>query len=165
MCQKSLVSFSIFAYTTVLEYNTKLPIILMTRSPGPHQFDFANQLKCITWVKLIGGFALKVATSGPHLLFYERNAITRARLTIWHSARAPRSDGKTVFGLLLYLAGRCCEITQRTRGPMQFKSGRGITLFVSVTIQCTIFQSRSSPPRQFSRTKYSKKKKLGEMPI
>ena len=33
------------------------------------------------------GFVLKVATSGPHLNFYERNAITSAVFAIWHSAQ------------------------------------------------------------------------------
>ena len=82
--------------TTVHAYNTNYQIILTTRRPGPHQFNFANQLKCITRVKL-RGFVLKVATSGPHLIFYERNTITRAGFTISHSARTPRSDGKNFF--------------------------------------------------------------------
>ena len=47
---------------------------------GPHQFYLANQLKCIIRVKLLRGFVLKVATSGPHLPFYERIAITTAGL-------------------------------------------------------------------------------------
>ena len=102
--------------------------------PVPHQFHWANQLKCITRVKLLRGFVLKVATSGPHLLFYERNAITRDGFTIWQSARAPRSDGKTFFGLHLYLAGTCCKNPHIARGPVQCKSGLGITRLVSVTI-------------------------------
>ena len=52
----------------------------------------------MTRVKKLRGFVLKVATSGPHLPFYEHNAITRAGFTIWHSVRAPCSDGKTFFG-------------------------------------------------------------------
>ena len=63
--------------------------------PGTYQFHLINQLKCITRVKLLRGFVLKVATLGPHLSFYKRNAITTAGFTIWYSARAPRSDGKT----------------------------------------------------------------------
>ena len=77
----------------------------------------------MTQVKLLRGFVLKVATSGPHLRFYERNAITRAGFTIWHSARAPLSDGKTFYGLHLYLAGRCCKILPSTKGPVLCKSG------------------------------------------
>ena len=48
------------------------------------------------------GFALKVAISGPHLPFYERNAITMAGFDLWHSASAPCLDGKTFFVLQLY---------------------------------------------------------------
>ena len=89
---------------------------MTTRIPGAHEFNFVNQMKCRTRVKLIRGFVLKGATLGPNLLFYERNAITRAGFTIWHSARALCSDGKTFFGLHLYLAGRYCENPQSTRG-------------------------------------------------
>ena len=89
--------------------------------------------KCITWVGLLRDFVLKVAICGPHLPFYERNAITRAGVTIWHSAKAPRTDGKTFFGLHIYLAGKCCNNLQSTRGPVQYKSGPGITWLVRAT--------------------------------
>ena len=58
-----VLSLSFFLCCTVL------PITLTTRKPKPHEFDFANQLKCITQVKL-RDFVLKVATSGLHLTFY-----------------------------------------------------------------------------------------------
>ena len=83
---------------------------------------------------ILRGFVLKVAISGPDLPFYERNAITRAGFTIWYNARAPRTDGKTFFGLHLYLAERCCKNSQSTRGPVQCKSGAGITWLVSLNI-------------------------------
>ena len=102
--------------------------------PWPHQFHLANQLKCITLVKLLRGFVLKVTTSGPHIPFYEGNAITTAGFAIRHSATAPRSNGKNFFGLHLYLAGRCCKHPQSTRGPVQCKFGPGMTWLVSVTI-------------------------------
>ena len=69
---------------------------------------FCQPIEIITQAKL-RGFVLKAAISGPHLNFYERNAITRAGFTVRQSARAPRSDSKTFFGLNLYLAGRYCE--------------------------------------------------------
>ena len=46
------------------------------------------------------------------------------------------------FGLHLYLAGRCCENPQSTRGNAQCKSGPGIKWLVSVTIYWTIFQKQ-----------------------
>ena len=67
-------------------------------------------------------FVLKVPILGPHLPFYERNAITRAGFTIiWHST----SKGETFFGLHLYLARRCCENLQSAKGLAQYKSGQG----------------------------------------
>ena len=85
-------------------------------------------------MKLLRGFVLKVATSGPHLPFYERNAVISAGFTIWHSVRAPRSNGKTFFGLHLYLAGRFCENPQSTSGSVQYKSGPEITWLEGVII-------------------------------
>ena len=82
-------------------------------------------------------FVLKVATSGPHLNFYELNTITSAVFAIWITARALPSDDRTFFGLHLYLAGRCCKNPLSARDPAQCKSGPGL---VSVTIYCTIFQ-------------------------
>ena len=73
-------------------------------------------------------FVTKVASSGPHLTFYERSAITRAGFTTWLSARAPRSDSKTFFNLHLYLAGRCCENPQSTKdnAQMQIRPGNNM---------------------------------------
>ena len=72
--------------------------------------------------------------------FYKRNATTRAGFTLWHSARASRSDGETFFYLYLYLAGRSSENPQSARGPARCKSGPAITWLVGVTFYCIIFQ-------------------------
>ena len=40
-------------------------------------------------------------------------------------AGAQRLDGKTFFGLRLYLAGRCCDNPQSARGTAQCISGPG----------------------------------------
>ena len=122
---------------------------MKTRGLGaPSSFNFSNQFKHITRVKL-RVFVLKAATSGPHQTFYERNATTSAVFAIWHSARAQRSDSRTFFGLHLYLAGRCCKNPLSARGSAQCKPGPRITCFVRVTIYCTIFENDSTPPRQF----------------
>ena len=74
-------------------------------------------MKCITMVKLIRGFVLKAATSGPHLPFYDRNAVTRAEFTIWHSAWAPRSDGKTFFWSSLTFGREMLQKSQNYQRP------------------------------------------------
>ena len=94
--------------TTVINHN------IDGQGARPPRFNFFNQFKCFSRVKL-WIFVLKVATSGPHLTFYERNA-TRAGFMISKSARASHSDGKTFFGLYLYLAGRCCKNPQSAGG-------------------------------------------------
>ena len=67
---------------------------------------------------------LKVPIFGPHLPFYERNAITRAEFTIiWQGV--PRSNGEPFFGLHLCLARRCSENLQSAKGPAQYESGQG----------------------------------------
>ena len=53
---------------------------------------------------------------------------------------AQRLNGKTFFGLQPYLAGRCCDNPQTTRGPAHRKFGPEITWLVGVTIYCTMFQ-------------------------
>ena len=83
--------------------------------PGPHQFHLTNQLKCITRVKLLMGFVRKVATSGPHLPFYERNAITKAGFTKQHSARAPHSYGKT-FLVFTYIWPKMLQTSPKYQG-------------------------------------------------
>ena len=73
-------------------------------------------------------FVLKVPISGPHLPFYERNAITRAGFTIIRHCTNKGSRAQMVrlfFGLHLYLAGRCCENLQSAKGPAQYKFGQG----------------------------------------
>ena len=95
-------------------------------------------------------FVRKLLSQALILTFYERNAITSAVFAIWHRARP--SDGKTFFGLHLYLPGRCCKNSLSARGHAQCKSGPGITCLVSITIYCT-----DDSPRQFLRKKYLKK--------
>ena len=97
-------------------------------------------------------FVRKLLPQALILTFYERNAITSAVFAIWLSGRARLSDGKTFFGLHLYLPGRCCKNPLSTKGPTQSKSGPGITCLVSVTIYFT-----NDSSRQFLRTKYFKK--------
>ena len=58
-------------------------------------------------------------------VFYGRNAIPRADSSYGTVPRAPRSDGKTFFVLLLYFAGRCCQNLHSARGSAQCKSGPG----------------------------------------
>ena len=48
---------------------------IVPRGPGPFNLMFTNQFKRITRVK-VRVFILKVANWGPHITFYERNAIT-----------------------------------------------------------------------------------------
>ena len=70
---------------------------------------------------------MEVSTSGPHLTFYERNAITRARFSMYNIVpEALRLDGKTFFGLHLYLVGP------------KFQGLRAITWLASVTITTII---------------------------
>ena len=57
------------------------------------------------------------------------------------AAGAPRLDGKTFFGLHLYLAGRCCNNPQSASGTAQCISGPGNYMVgrrLDVTIYCTI---------------------------
>ena len=77
---------------------------------------------------------------------------------MWHSAGDSRSDRRTFLGLYLYLAGRRCKNPLSARGTAQCKSAPGITSLVNITGCCTIFHNDSSPPCQFLRTKYLKKK-------
>ena len=67
-------------------------------------------------------------------MFCERSAITRARFTLWHSARALSSDGKT-FLISTYTwqedVAKTPKVPEATR---KCKSGPGITWLVSVTI-------------------------------
>ena len=77
---------------------------------------------------------------------------------------ALRSDGKTFFGLHLYLAGRSCEIPQVPETPLNVNPAQvrrlvGVTnaWLVGITIYCTLLQSHSPPPGQFLHKKYFKK--------
>ena len=96
-------------------------------------------------------FVRKLLSQALILTFYEGNAITSAVFAKWLSGRSRFSDGKTFFGLHLYLPEKCCKNSLSARGPVQCKSGPGITCLVSVTIYFTNHSSR-----QFLRTKYFK---------
>ena len=61
---------------------------------------------------------------------------------------APRSD-KTFFGLHLYLTKKYCKNSKVPEAQLDVNPARTITLFVGVTICCTIFNNKSPPPRQF----------------
>ena len=84
------------------------------------------------------GFCPKVPTSGPHLNFYERNAITSA---VFGSVPRPCPQ---IVGLFLVFTYVWQEDVAKNflsaRGPAQCKSGPGITCLVSVTIYWTIFR-------------------------
>ena len=45
---------------------------------------------------------------------------------IWLSARGPLSDSRPLFGLYLYLAGRCCKNPLSARGSAQCKPGNNL---------------------------------------
>ena len=81
-----------------------------------------------------------------------------------HIARAPRSDCDFFWSSPI-LAGRCYKNPQSARGPLQCKSGPKITWLVNVTIYCIFFNSNTSSPCQFLRTKYFKKISSGKLLI
>ena len=81
---------------------------------------------------------------------------------------APPSDGKTFFGLHLYLAGRCCKIPQVPGAPHNVNPaqvsrlvGETNTCLVGVTIYCTILQQQfTSTQPVFTLKNICEKKKL-----
>ena len=103
------VSFSIFAYNST-RVHQQLTINNIddqgARRTPLIQFFPTNLNVQPGWNE---DFLSWVATSSPHLNFFERNAITSAVFALRLSARAERSDSRTVFGHYLYLAGRCCK--------------------------------------------------------
>ena len=154
--------FSFFLHLCIQQY-TRTTVInnkQYSRPGGPAyplNLIFSNQFKRITRVKS-RIFVRKLLFQALILTFYERNAITSAVFAKWLSARDRPSDGKTFFGLHLYLAGRCSKNSLYCR--KQCKSSPGITCLASVTIYCT-----NDSPRQFLREKILLKKKLGKMLI
>ena len=60
---------------------------------------------------------------------------------------APRSNGKTFFSLLLYLAGKYCKNLEVPGAQLNVNPARAITWFVGVTIYCTFFNNNPHPPR------------------
>ena len=85
--------------------------------PGFLNSFFGNQFKCITRVKL-RVFVLKVATSGAHVTFF-MNIMQKPGPDLPYDT-VPGACAQVVrhlFGLHLYLAGRCCKNPQSSRGP------------------------------------------------
>ena len=87
--------------------------------PGPPHINFCQPIYMCNPGKF-RSLVLNLLPQALILLFYERNAITRAGFIIWHSPRAPRSAGKFFFVLHLYLAERCGENPQSAKGPQQY---------------------------------------------
>ena len=132
-------------------------IILFQGDPGPFNLMFANQFKRITRVKLRVFIPKLGGNWGPHLTFYERNAITRDGFNIWRSAMGPRSD-KTCFDLHLYLAEKYCKNLKMPGAQLNINPAWAITWFVGVAIYYTFFNNNSPPPRQFLCNKILLKK-------
>ena len=84
---------------------------------------------------------------------------------MWHSAKAPRSDRRTFFGLHLHLVGRCCKNPLSARGPAQCKFCPGITCLVNVAIYRTVFQKRFTTTSPLFTLKILFKKIAREMLI
>ena len=62
-------------------------------------------------------YVLKVATSGFHLNFYERNAITSAVFATWHNGMAPPSDSETFFWSSLIAGRNMWQKSPKCQGP------------------------------------------------
>ena len=67
------------------------------------------------------------------------------------------------FGLHLFLAERCCENPQSTRGPAQCKPGPRITWLLGIIIYCTSFQKQFTSNSPVFTPKDTFEKKLGKM--
>ena len=81
-------------------------------------------------------FALKVPILGPHLPFYERNAITRAGFTIiWHStSKGSRAQMVRLFLVFTNLWPQdCAKIFKTPRVQHNINLAREITWLVGVT--------------------------------
>ena len=116
--------------------------MLAIRGPGPPQFNFFYQFKCIARVKL-KVLVLKVVTSGPQPTFFERNAIPEPDLPHGTVPRALRSDGVTFFWISPILDMKMLQKSRKCQGP------RAIVPFLN---------SKSPPPSQFLRDKILLKK-------
>ena len=62
---------------------------------------------------------------------------------------AQRSNGKTFFGLHLYLAEKYCKNFIVAGAQLNANPARGITWFVGETIYCTFWNNNSPSPHQF----------------
>ena len=105
------------------------------RGFGPLSLIFANQFKCLTWEKL-RVFILKLAISGPHQPFCERNAITRAVFTIiWHStSKGPRAQMVRLFLVFTYIWQKDdAKISKVPRAPRNINTAQAITWLVDVS--------------------------------
>ena len=75
---------------------------------------------------------------------------------------------KLVFGFHLYLAGRCCEDLQSSKGPAQCKSGPSNNRVSKRSHHSIVpcFNYHSPPPRQFLYVQILlKKNQLGKMKL
>ena len=87
-------------------------------------------------------FVLKVPILGPHLPFYERNALTRAGFTImWRStSKGSRAQMLRLFLVFTYIWQEdVVKIFKVPRAPNNINLARALTWLVGVTINCTIF--------------------------
>ena len=88
-------------------------------------------------------FVLKVSILGFHLLFYERNAITRVGFTvIWHStSKGPRAQMVRLFLVFTYIWQE--DVAKIFKVPMSLRNvnlARAITWLVGETVYFTIFK-------------------------
>ena len=59
---------------------------------------------------------------------------------------APRSNGKTFFGLHLCLTEKYCKNPKVPGAQLNVNRARAITWFVGATIYCTFFNNNLPPP-------------------
>ena len=114
---------------TTMTCITVINNILTTRGPEPPSIQFCRPIYMYNLGE-IKGFCTKTCNVRPSSNLFLCNNQGR----IYHLAQcqAPCAQMvKHLFGLLLYLAGRCCENHQSTRGPTQCKSGLSNNMLVS----------------------------------
>ena len=88
-------------------------------------------------------FVLNVPILGPHLPFYERNAMTRAGFTIiWPSTcKGSRAQMVRLFLVFTYIwQENVAKISKVPRAPHNINLARAIAWLVGVNIYCTIFK-------------------------
>ena len=110
--------------TTVHAYDSNEQRYWRPGAPSFLNSSFANQFKCITQVKS-RVFVLKVATSGPHLALLCSNAITKDRLTMWHSTLGPALKWYDFFWSWSIFGRKMLRNSLRAWDPAQCKFGPG----------------------------------------